>query len=535
MPPTLVGTPPSEVSVEPGATKRIENVLQYFNESEGEVLTITFASDAVDVATVESVGLDNDVLITAVADGTATVTITATDEDDKTASFDIVVTVAVEPPVVEPPVVEPPVVEPPVVEPPVVEPPVVEPPVVEPPVVEPPVTPPKDPRLNITLPGETGDDEVDLDDYLDDDEDAEDYELVPDHPRHFTVALIANSTSVWKITPKHRGIAKAYIRHKASATNKQTITVTIDNRRPAVNPKTTVETMDLVAPSTSTRSKEKNEDGDPDEYNLRLYSATIMAKQYFKDDDAEDADKLMYNFKSSRTDVDIAKGDECMTASCALEIDVIDGTNAGVFDLILTATDPADGVSEPVTIPVRLMPPLGQTYLVDQHSKGLEHMTVGYRNAKHTMVLGGWPDDADDDSEDEVGFFFAEAGIAKKKSADGTAAVDPNTSISATTIGVMTTVPSDADSSTAPDNQQVIVIKAGGRVNDLAATDLTWAQEANPMLMFSVSGPGPGTIKLTYYVWADKDGKADADVTPDTLDVETWTKAAEATISVTVK
>ena len=80
-----------------------------------------------------------------------------------------------------------------------------------------------------------GANEVNFDSYLDADEDAEDYALVSDNPRHFTVALKANSTSVWKITPVHRGTAEAYIRHKASATNKGTITVTIMNRPPAVN------------------------------------------------------------------------------------------------------------------------------------------------------------------------------------------------------------------------------------------------------------------------------------------------------------
>ena len=44
------------------------------------------------------------------------------------------------------------------------------------------------------------------------------------------------------------------------------------------------------------------------------------------DDDAEDGDKLTYEFKSSRTDVKIMPGTKCTTASCKLEIDVIDET-----------------------------------------------------------------------------------------------------------------------------------------------------------------------------------------------------------------
>ena len=198
------------------------------------------------------------------------------------------------------------------------------------------------------------------------------------------------------------------------------------------------------------------------------------------------------------------------------------------FDLILKATDPVGAVSDEVMIPVRLKLPLPQMYLVDQTRTGFRPVTVGYRNAKHTMELGDWP-------TAETGFYFAEAAIGKLKGPDGISLVVPDTEISSGEIAVMTAAPTDVDADVAPANTQVIVIKASGRVNDLAAADLTWASGANPMLMFSVSGAGSGTITLTYYVWADKDGKNDSDVTPDTLDVDTWKKAAEATIVVTVK
>ena len=343
---------------------------------------------------------------------------------------------------------------------------------------------------------------------------------------------------MWVVSPKSFGTDKAEIIAKADGTVVKTLTVTVENRNPekstAAAP-TLLTLMDAKDHTPVPPAKAlKNENGDN---TLKLYSVSLPVGAQFTDPDTADVGKLTYTITPSRQDVVVQDGGTCKTATCTVWVDIVTRRiSADEFDLNVVATDAAKATSAAVMFPIRMEPPVAQTYNVEQFkvTYNFRPVAVGYRAVTEHKLFFKHPDDMDGAPRD--GFLFAEAltltadfdAIAALGSGVTAPTADPNMpgdypvtgnapvpnalyGVSAPPALTMTTTQQDNDG-----NISVYTVKATGRVSVAAMTKEAVPAPAlvlvdddaatDSSLAFAVSGVGTGTIEIGYHVWWDEDG-----------------------------
>ena len=476
----------------------------YFSDAQGQALSYTATSSMPTVATAAVAEMT--LTVTAVVAGTSTITVTATDPDKLTAkqTFTVTVTAAGTTPT---------------------------------------PTPTPTPTGDIDISVITA---VDLTDYLPTGTAPEGYVLESRDTSVFTVARMGTSKSVWNVSPKSVGSAKAEIVEKADGSVDGSFMVTVENRAPRrATPIVDPMLMDLVGPMTRSVVPpvyNLNNDGNK----LNLYKATVPVGTHFKDDDAEHNSALTYTIKSSREDVVIQAGGSCAASPCEVWVDITTRRpKVYEFNLNVIAVDPLKEMSSPLAFPVIIEDPAPQTYLTRQVRKegAFRTITVGNRSdVNHTLDF----DKVDQVAAAHVGFTFATKYLddlraaaiplpSGQSSADGIIAIiaaagnTKNVWYGVSTPPDLTVTENDvvmvdtASAETA--TRHAYTVKASGRV--LTATNLqvegTDASDTTtvpsvpirvvdqPQLLFKISsgGAGTGTIEIGYHVWWDKDGALD--------------------------
>jgi hypothetical protein len=336
----------------------------------------------------------------------------------------------------------------------------------------------------------------------------------------------------------------------------KTLTVTVENRDPEVKATATaptLATLTAAGPHTPVAPAKplKNEN---DDNTLNLYSVSLPVGGQFTDPDAADAGKLTYTITSGRQDVVVQDGGTCKTASCKVWVDIVTRRiSADEFDLNVVATDAAKATSAAVMFPIRMEPPAEQTYNVEQFkvTYNFRPIAVGYRAVtEHTLVFKH-PDD-DPEGTRVMGFVFADALIAKLTEIQSLAVTPadpaapnamPDSPSGFPVPGVanppdalygVSTPTALADDASANGSLSTFTVNTTGRVSVAAVRAGTASTEAlavsasaDPVLAFTVSGVGTGTIEIGYHVWWDEDGEGGSKLAK-------WHSAKE-TLAVTVE
>ena len=313
VPPAAVGAIlPHEVAV--GDTGTLD-VSAYFNEPEGQDLTYTATSSAPEVA---SATIDGSMLtIAGLADGLATITVTATDTTGLSARQTISVTVGAGADGED---------------------------------------------------GEDGEDDTETSDIVIDGKGktaettiGEGQTLESGNTDIVTVALNAGSTTVWTLTGSKKGSTSVNVLDAGAVVN--TLSVMVKNTAPgrtAKQPDTTY----VMQPGTAAVPHNPKKYKTADDYTRRFHEANIEPRLFFEDADGA-ADIKSYVARSSSSDVLVVKttGDDVI-------LDVLKAGIGGSITLTLHAVDKDGAESGTLAFDVELNTPLSDVYDVTQYRNG---------------------------------------------------------------------------------------------------------------------------------------------------------------------
>ena len=524
LPPLTGGTIPAMALVVGGDAGMVD-LSGYFSDPQGQTLTYAATSSMTAYATATVDQTTATVTVTAVAAGKSTIAVTATDPDRLTATQTFMVTVTAAGTTPEP-------------------------------------EPEPDPGT-ITIP-DTTKVPVDLNDHLPAGA-AADYVLESRDETVFTVAQKSTSTgpskSVWEVNPVSKGTAKAEIISKKDAAVAVTLTVVVQNRKPGFDSKapvisklTLMGPVPHMPPTGTPTLKNENADG-----TLNLYHVELPVGSQFKDPDAADqaAGELTYNITSSRDDVLVRGGGSCTTAKCKVWMDILKKRGNDDFALNVVAEDSDMTESGSVSFPISMEYPASQMYKVGQRTTGsFRSITVGDRasdETEHTLeftpvpvavgataiMAFGFAQSHLDRLDALVGGTTNPSDVAEVNDPDG---VPPETgSAPSKKYYINETLPTDlklrarATALAIAGEVDAYTVRTTGRVKvspmKIGSSDpsltLDSTGSANPMLVFTVSGTGTGTIEIGYHVWWDQDGAA------GTTHMPKWHFATE-TLTVTV-
>ena len=508
------------VSLEAGDTHRVENVAQYFTEPEDEELTISEpAVDNEKIATAEWVGDAFDVLITAVADGTAKVTVTATDEDEETV--DLVITVTVEDMMAEPEPTDP--------------------------------TDPADPTVPMTPEANTNFCTVDVSKkcvaLLDKDQNLETGDsnvvTVSKKTKSSTTMdseAVESGQDVWEIEATGKGKVDLYV-YDADDNVEYKFSVTVNNRPPQRTKAKIPTQVTLGALGDSVL---------PDDMGRGTYFQTVGLTLTSLFEELDDVDTISFDGKSDNTNVKVRE-----VKGTYVVVDIIHDVRP-TFDLVLWAMDDDNekkAKSEEITVTVVAERPKPKMYSVKQYDDGSFYLAgVDYRTGSEDHTINFDPvvgttrltgdngegslefvsdlvDSVNNEivvisgvtynllnapSNDVLTRYPAAAMPAKNRSE-----FDTNTySVGTSYLAITATTP----------------IKKGTYSKGSRGTEVT-LDGTPPSLKFSLTGRGSGKamVTLKYMVWLDKDGVISTDA--DSVDKDKdqgWVTAASRVLDLSI-